>query len=192
MQTENEPDLKLLNEAYDMYERKQYSDAIDRFHSLLARGSVFAALYLGYMYHRGLGVVADLSKAREFYFKAAQAGSSEGQYYVAALHHQNNELNEAFYWYTKAAEQSHVSAMYWIYSMYTHGEIAPVDKTKAQKYLVEAAKLGHLYAQRARASQLLHGAEGLRGFFTGLVMTIRLLPCAFKIAYRDPGSPLIH
>lgn len=192
MSAENESDLAALNEAYDLYERKRYTDAVDRFQVLFARGSNLAGVYLGYMYYHGLGVAPDLDKARQFYLEAANRGAAEAQYYVGVIHHRNNEFSEALNWYTKAAEQSYVSAMYWIYSMYIRGEAATVNKGKAQYYLEEAAKGGHVYAQRKVASQLLRGTQGVRGFLKGILMIVKLVPRAFTIAYRDPDSRLIH
>lgn len=166
------------------------SEALVSPHS--SQGALSACVKLGYIYHRGLGVPVDVSKARRLYLRAAQAGSAEAQHYLGALCRERGELVEALQWSEKAAEQAHVSANYWTYVMYERGEGSERDTRKAHRYLLRAEQLGHVYAQRARAMQLVRGAEGWSGALRGFGMFASSLWRGFTIAYRDPTSPLIH
>lgn len=190
--SEDATNSALWNGAVARFESEDYSAAGAGFQALAEQGSVNALVYLGYMYTEGLGVPADRDKAIHSYRRAAEQGSVHGQWALAMLLHLRNEFPEALSWYVKAAEQSHPSATYWVFSMYSRGEGTDRDAQKAQDYLIAALRLGHIGALRARASQLLQGSEGLGGIARGLGMLAKSVVSAAQIAYANPNSPYIR
>lgn len=140
------------------------------------------------MHDHGLATSADSEKARSLYLKAAEAGDAEGQYFLAMFCMRHGDLQESVRWNVKAAAQSHVSASYWCYRMYERGEGVQQDHRKANEYLVQAMKLGNVFAVRERAYQLLRGQAGLKGIAQGAIMLAKLGLLVLRIAYRDPND----
>lgn len=67
----------------------------------------------------------------------------------------DKNLTEAVKWYTKAAEQGHISAQYILAMCYDNGDGVTEDKSEAVKWYTKAAEQGHTDAQNGSA-WLLH------------------------------------
>lgn len=135
-------------------------------------------LYLGWMCDQGLGGPEDAAKAEHHYRCVVEAGELDGKYYLAASLQRRGEIQSAAALYEEAADSGQVSAAYWAYSLYSNELSHTVEaQEKAQKYLVKACELGHLFAQRDFALQVATGAGNFR---QRLLARLRSLACKVK------------
>jgi TPR repeat protein len=108
---------------------------------------VLADLKLGYMYLQGTGVEKDQKKAFEYFKKAAENGSVDGQYntglaYVRGEGVEKN-LAEAAQWFEKAAYQGDAGAQFNLGLMYFNGEGVTRDGLQASVWLRLASEQGY-------------------------------------------------
>lgn len=68
-------------------------------------------------------------------------------------------MEEAVFWYERAADAGNRIAQYHLGKLYLRGEVIPKDTTKAMEYLTAAAEQGHQYAQYALGKLYLAGDE---------------------------------
>ncbi len=68
-------------------------------------------------------------------------------------------MDEAVFWYGKAAERGNSFAQYRLGKLYLQGEKLPQDTKAALKYLTDAAEQGNQYAQYALGKLYLQGRE---------------------------------
>jgi TPR repeat protein len=141
-------DEKMLNDAYSAFESDDYAAARSLFDELVKNGNLRAHLYLGWIYDQGLGVSVDLIKAEYHYKILSESNDADGKYYLASLLHRQKKMLDAISLYEQAADLGHVSAAYWAYSLNsTHSSEVEIIN-KSNYYLMHAAKLGHMFAQR--------------------------------------------
>jgi TPR repeat protein len=69
------------------------------------------------------------------------------KYYYGTDGIQEN-LDKAAYWYTKAAEQGHVIAQFYLGDIYFYGKGVLIDSEKAKYWYEKAAEQGHILSQR--------------------------------------------
>lgn len=72
--------------------------------------NVEAQNYVGYCYHEGLGVSANLNKAIIWYRKAAIKGNEVAMYNLALCYqerHQKSDFKKTLYWLKKAAHKNY-------------------------------------------------------------------------------------
>ena len=74
-----------LEPAWDALRKGDDQDAFTKFQSLAETGNTGAQLNLGIMFEAGLGVQRSDSQAEFWYRKAAEKGSREAQYQLAAI-----------------------------------------------------------------------------------------------------------
>ena len=74
-----------LKPAWDALKNGDDEDAFTKFQSLAEAGNTSAQLNLGIMFEAGLGVQRSDSQAEIWYRKAAEKGSREAQYQLAAI-----------------------------------------------------------------------------------------------------------
>ena len=83
--------------------------AISWYSSAAAQGLPEAALNLGYLYERGVGVPADMIRAQQYYLQAAEKGLGAAQLNLGLLLSARKDdraaRSEAVYWLTLAADQ---------------------------------------------------------------------------------------
>ena len=96
----------------------------------------------------------------------AEAGNTKAQYALAKQHYQGyghpeNDYAKAFHWFTKAAEQGHLDAIYYCGQMYDTGRGVEKDSSKAFSYFSKAAHQGHADAQFDLAIMYKNG-EGIK------------------------------
>ena len=77
----------------------------------------------------------------------AEQGHPEAQFYLATLYYQgayglDHDLDEAFSWYKKAAEQGHLRALFNAGLMLLHGEGRESDPEAALRLHAHAAEQG--------------------------------------------------
>lgn len=93
---------------------------------------------LGYMYSNGLGKEKDICKAIYYYQKAADLGSSAGQYNLGLKYRykidENLNYEKAIHYFQLSAKQGNLLAFKSIAHMYEEGEGVEKDKEKAIYY----------------------------------------------------------
>jgi TPR repeat protein len=127
----------------------------DRYHKTLLRarqGDVESQYDLGNMYSEGIGVNADMSRAREWYGKAASQGYVKAQYKLGLNYyeadHSPKHLALAFTQFRKAAEKGYPPAQFHLGKMYASGEGVRRNYETALKWFSRAADGGFNEARR--------------------------------------------
>ena len=119
-------------------------------------GSLSSLCWMGYFYQEGIGCVLNSDKAVECYTKAAENGSAEAMFRLAAFYdrdlyvdgdedevHIEGNPALSFEWLKKAADAGHVESMYYLGSLYETGNsVVKADKKLAKKYYKMAADNG--------------------------------------------------
>jgi hypothetical protein len=103
------------------------------------------------MYCFGNGVEKDLTKAAEWYRKAAEQGDADGQRRLGNMYKFGNgveqDLTKAAEWYRKAAEQGNAEGQCLLGIMYEFGNGVEKDLTKAAEWYRKAAEQGDAEGQ---------------------------------------------
>ena len=180
------------DEAAALLEKGDYVAALARYRMLAERGSATAQVFLGWMHQLGRGVERDLEEAARWYKKAADAGSAEGQFYLGTLLCNQEEYQQAIAWLERAASQDYMPAIFRLGKMYDIGSGVTRDPEKAYRYLVRAARMGHLFAQRHIAGKMIRGRFGAKRIPEGLYNLGRVLWSAWRLASRDRNSDRIR
>lgn len=111
-----------------------------------AKGDARSQTVLGNMYHDGWGVAKDITKAIEWYRKAADQGYADGQFALgheyATGHGVPADASNAIELFHKAAEQGHAQAQYRLGKYHHEGKHLPADEQMAVKWYAAAAKNG--------------------------------------------------
>ena len=112
-----------------------------------AKGNDLNALYnMGRCYEEGIGVKPDLSKAMDWYKKAAAQGDFRAMCCLAAqflsVEALPYEPKKAFQLFEKAANAQIPSAQYNLSVLYRYGEGIEKDEEKADFWRVKAAQNG--------------------------------------------------
>lgn len=105
---------------------------------------------LGESYSKGNGVPKDISKAIEWYTKAANEGSTEAMYHLGLLYYDGTDISQdyakAVEWVRKAADKGYVMAMVDMGILYEVGKAIAQDYTLAKQWYEKAAEKGSLTA----------------------------------------------
>lgn len=125
-----------------------------RFYELAAEDTRYApAEYaLGRCYECGIGLAVDAKKALEFYKSAGEKGDAQAQTKLGDFHKEGKAMcfthvDQAFEWYTKAANQGNPLALYNLGLCYKCGSGVAVNSAKTFLYFQLAAKRGNQDAQ---------------------------------------------
>jgi TPR repeat protein len=106
-------------------------------------GDVSAMICLGIMYEDGSGVKLDKKKAERLYRAAADRGDAIGQNNLGLLLVSEEKFEEAFRYFTLAADQGYTYAEASLGCCYGRGEGTEVDLGKARYWFERAAAKGH-------------------------------------------------
>jgi len=169
-------------------EKGQYTEAFEKSRLLAERGSTTAQVFVGWMYQVGRGVKKDLEEAGRWYKNAADAGFAEGQFYLGRLHLDRGNYQEAIHWIVKAASQNHMPALFRLADLYDVGEGVHVDREKAYQLFEQAAKMGHVFAQKEIAVKMIKGHFGIMRIPEGFHNLARALWSGCRLTWKDPYS----
>lgn len=178
--------------ASTLFDRGKYKEAFDKYRTLAESGSVTGQVFLGWMYQRGLGVEQDPEAARHWYQKAADTDSPVAQFYLGRLYGIQKKYRDAIEWLEKSASKNYMPAIYRLGRTYDLGEGVNVDKDKAHRLFDQAAKMGHLMAQRQIAIRMIKGHHGISGIPKGLYKLARVLFAGFRLSWSDPDNDRIR
>jgi cell division septation protein DedD len=128
------------------------------------------------------GAAADSASDQQManrYLQAAQAGSDDAQFYLAALYSAGVGVprsdEEAARWFTRAAEQGHSHAMLILGGLYAIGRGVPKDNVKAYKW-------AYIVGNGSRVEEFRNGAQQLMG-----LLETRMTPSDINQAKSDAG-----
>ena len=128
------------------------------------RGDAAGQVYVGMMYHWGIGVDKNIKEAIKWYKKAETQGYVPAQYslgmaYLTAhtdksffeiagsFRQIEQNYKESAKWFTKAAEQGYAPAQNSLGIAYEAGYGVPVDNEKSIEWMTKAAEQGSVEAQ---------------------------------------------
>jgi TPR repeat protein len=116
------------------------------------QGYAPAEYNLGLMYAQGEGAKRDPPAAEKWFRQAADHGSVEAQVKLAEIAIADQKYEEAFLWFSKAADQDNADAAFNVGSLYYVGRGVAKDEAKATEYYRRAARLGMPEAKNALKS----------------------------------------
>ena len=148
-----------LGSAYVAAER--WADARRVFEAAAQKKSAFAAMWMGNIHGRGLGVAKDPAAARKWWEQAGAGGSSDAMYNLAMLHLGGvggvQDFAKARQLLEKAAGLGDVAAMREVGDIWYFGRGVPEDNTKARVWFEKAADGGDVRSKRRLGEILLKG-----------------------------------
>ena len=141
----------LLGSYY--YSRNDCAEAFVWLDMAAKLGNAEALYNLGVFYTEGMGVDQDLTKAADYFYRAARRQHPDARYAYAdcCLNGIGVEKNEeqAVRWFTAAAEKQHVDAAVRLAQCYEEGVGTAQDLEQARHWYQIASKAGHRGAAQA-------------------------------------------
>src|SRR5215207_1938584 len=122
--------------------KRNDAKAIAWYRRAAEQGYAPAAYNLGLMYAQGEGVKSDPAASQRWFRRAADHGSVEAQVKLAEIAVLEEKFEEAFLWFSKAADQDDADAAFNVGSLYYVGRGVAKDEAKATEYYHKAARLG--------------------------------------------------
>ncbi|MDR8525573.1 DUF4145 domain-containing protein [Shewanella fidelis] len=120
-------------------------------------GIANAMALLGYFYLVGTKQFAvDLELAEKYLAQAAKLEQSEAMANLGVLYYQQQDLNKAYKYISRAAKAGFPHAQYHLALMLARGEGCVQDNVKSTHWMAEAAEQGQLDAMFSRAQSMLH------------------------------------
>jgi TPR repeat protein len=163
-------DEERYSNAKKLLGEKRYEEAFQAYRMLANAGDPQCQVFLGWMYHEGLGTARDVVEARAWFEKAAVLGSKEGAFYCGRSAAASGKQEEAVEWFRKAASQEYGPALLWLGLAYVRGHGAPEDLPRGIAYLELAAKTGSYFAKRELAWLMIRGRLGVSSIPIGAML----------------------
>lgn len=143
-----------LAQGLDAAAREDWPTAYREFKESALRGNGNAAVNLGNLYMRGLGVTQDYGQARSWYEKAALesnpiAEAKLGLMYYLGLGVEENRTRAAE-WFQKAGDQGDAHSAMTLAEMYVAGDGVSQNRTEAYIWYTIASELGYHEADQPR------------------------------------------
>lgn len=131
---------------------KNLNDALPWYRKSAAGNCPQAIFKLGVFYHDGLGVRQNKQQAARLFFQAARRGYVRAQYNLACLFDEGvvngkPDKEAAFYWFQQAARGGDVTAQRRVGECYLNGTGVDQSLSKAEQWLVTAARNGDFNAR---------------------------------------------
>ncbi|MBP5569894.1 MAG: SEL1-like repeat protein [Prevotella sp.] len=153
-----------LKKAEGLYDKKEYSQAVEIFQRLANQGNTEAQYYLAKCYDNGWGISQDYQKSFYWNERAANQGNGKAQNNLGVCYRQGvgveKDLQKAVYWYEKAANQGIAVAQNNLASCYYNGVGVEKDLQKAVFWFEKAGNQGIAVAQNNLANCYYNG-EGV-------------------------------
>ena len=134
--------------------RRDWTEAYQEFKPLAEAGDPNAAVNLGNLYLRGLGVVENPKEAFRWFKQAADQGHPKGQGKLGMMYYYGlgtpEDREEAIRWFKKAAEQGDPESASILGSIHSIGEGSKKDPVEAYLWYSIAADRGKPGAQEQR------------------------------------------
>lgn len=169
-------------------EREDYARARELLELAKQSGGLGAgSLQLGWLCERGLGGPPDIKRAMDLYEIARSHDVALGSYHLGSLLMRQGQSDRAMQLMAESATEGNASAAYWAYVLNQAS-----DARRANQFLVQAAELGHAFAQRDLARQEMRGAATLTGWASALWRYWRAKARGASMAVRDVNDPRVR
>ena len=141
---------QLYDQGTDAYDQGDYLTALQRYEPAAEQGYAPAQAQLGYMYYKGMGVKADLEKARKYLQAAAEQGNTAALTNMGVFYYYGygvkQSYEKALEYYQKAADKGSKESQYNIGVIYANGQGVEKNYEKALEYYQKAADQGYAQA----------------------------------------------
>jgi cell division septation protein DedD len=131
-----------VKSGINAWQRADYAAAVAIWRPLAERGDADAQFNLGQAYRLGRGVPLDLSKAKGWFEKAADAGHLDAETTLGLLLFQNGDQAAGLKWLRRAAEQGEPRALLVYGTALYNGDGVTQDHVLGYAYVSRAADLG--------------------------------------------------
>ncbi|MDK9697685.1 MAG: caspase family protein [Siculibacillus sp.] len=143
----------------------RWKDARAVFEAAAKKKSAFAAMWMGNIHRRGLGVTADPAAARKWWEQASALGSRDAMFNLAVLHHDGDggdrDFVKARQYFEKAAALGDATAMREVGELWYFGRGVSEDNTRAREWYEKAAALDDTRAKR-RLGEIMAKGHGVK------------------------------
>jgi TPR repeat protein len=155
--------------GFDALTKNEYPAARAAFERALSEGGGDEALiHLGWLLEQGLGGQADVSRAKSLYRQALEKEPGLAAYHLGLLLMKEGHREEGSELLDRAAQLGNPSAAYWLYA-FSSDAADPQSAALAEKSLLRAAELGHIYARRDIERRRIRTSRGLAGKLSALL-----------------------
>lgn len=177
-----------LKDAESCYSRGDYRGAYDRYLSLAEAGHTDSQVFVGWMLLNGVGIERTPEGASYWFQRAASLGSARGAFYYGRFLTSQGSHEDALEWYRVAARKNDLPGLFRVGYSLARGKGAAVNLEEAYKYLIAAAKRGHVFALREVSIQNLKGGRGMFGRMIGPFLFLYSITLGFFLALKDRFS----
>ena len=133
---------KIYKEAKELYDAKNYSQAVPKLKVAAQKGHKKAQYRLGRCYEKGRGVEKDATVAFQWYTKSAAQDYAKGLYALGNCYKEGlgtaKDHKKAFECFTKAAQHDNADAQYQLGKCYMKGKGTTADAKKAASWFKKA------------------------------------------------------
>lgn len=133
---------KIYKEAKELYDAKNYTQAVPKLKAAAEKGHKKAQYRLGRCYEKGRGVSKDETSAFQWYTKSAAQDYAKGQYALGNCYKEGlgtaKDHKKAFEYFTKAAQHDNADAQYQLGKCYMKGKGTTADAKKAASWFKKA------------------------------------------------------
>ena len=133
---------KIYKEAKELYDAKNYTQAVPKLKAAAEKGHTKAQYRLGRCYEKGRGVSKDETSAFQWYTKSAAQDYAKGQYALGNCYKEGlgtaKDHKKAFEYFTKAAQHDNADAQYQLGKCYMKGKGTTADAKKAASWFKKA------------------------------------------------------
>jgi TPR repeat protein len=177
---DSDPDSAKLERAQALV-LTDFSEARSMFEELASRGSLLAMNYLAFaLVKRG-----DTEEAKRWYQAAYEKGSSTGLYSLAMIENRQGFVRKAEILWEQGASKEDGPSVFRLATVYLNSE-DKIKRAKAKALLEKAHRLGQLRATILLGRRLASGKYGIQNVPKGVLLFLRGLFLAFRVAKRDP------
>jgi len=163
-------EMEAYRAAGKLFEEGRYREALVAYEELARTGDPNCQVFLGWMYHQGLGIPKDEQKALDWFRRAASLGSKVGAFYCGRSAVYSGSYDDAIRWLLKAAAQDYSPALLWLGLIHLRGLGVSPDPRKGISYLERAADAGNLFALRELGLLMVRGKLGFMKIPLGLIV----------------------
>lgn len=137
-----------VEDGVEAWRAGDYREAVMLWLPAAARGNPHALYNLGLAYRQGKGVPADLSRAEDFFRRAAEKGHAPARTYYGILLAKRGEEAKALDMWQQSAAAGDRHARYMLGIRYFTGQGVPKDLPRAYAYMLLASNEGLTQAGR--------------------------------------------
>ena len=169
--------------AYDKMAVGDFDSALAIFLDIFDGRDIEAAACLGWLYLRKSSKNYNPAEALKYYKIAAAGGDGAANYYVANCLYKERRLNEALASYMIAADTGIAEGAFNAYKILRI--LGRPDEAIAMRE--KAINMGHAFAARDRALEMMYGHRGLLKIPYGALTLARLAPRIIRHAKTTVG-----